>query len=30
MLDLTQLQQAQARLADTLSPTPLVLDHVLS
>ena len=30
MIDLAGLQQAQARLADTLSPTPLVLDHALS
>ncbi len=30
MIDLARIQQAQARLADTLSPTPLVLDHALS
>ncbi|MBB3190998.1 threonine ammonia-lyase [Halomonas cerina] len=30
MITLEHLQQAQARIADTLSPTPLVLDHALS
>lgn len=30
MIDLERLQQAQARIADTLSPTPLVLDQALS
>ncbi|WP_104204045.1 threonine ammonia-lyase [Billgrantia saliphila] len=30
MLQLEQLQQAQRLIADTLSPTPLVLDHGLS
>ncbi|SDI81515.1 threonine/serine dehydratase [Billgrantia gudaonensis] len=30
MMDLASLQRAQARIADTLSPTALVLDHPLS
>ncbi|MCH4561827.1 threonine/serine dehydratase [Halomonas sp. EGI 63088] len=30
MINLARLQQAQARIADTLSPTPLVLDHTLT
>ncbi|MDI5936498.1 threonine/serine dehydratase [Halomonas kalidii] len=30
MIDLARLQQAQARIADTLFPTPLVLDHPLT
>lgn len=30
MVDLQQIQRARARIADTLAPTPLVLDHVLS
>ncbi|TFH87201.1 threonine/serine dehydratase [Billgrantia azerbaijanica] len=30
MIDLEQLQQAQARIADTLLPTPLIPDHALS
>lgn len=30
MIALADIQRAQARLADTLAPTPLVLDHALS